>query len=126
MRLVLYGVAIWAIPFAISFVFYDSAGNLSISYDLFKSGMIVISSVVGCHFLYRHFLHIREQFAKEGVVAGLVWLAINLTLDLIILVPFARMEMKDYFMAIGIRYLQIPIINAMAGWILERKSIVNL
>ena len=124
-RLILFGVLIWIIPFVISFAFYDSAGKLTTSYDLFKSTMRIVSSLIGCYFLYRHFLPIREQFMKEGIVAGLVWLVINLILDVVVLVPMAKMEMNDYFVAIGLGYLQIPIICFMAGWILEQKSTAN-
>ena len=124
-RLILFGVLTWIIPFVISFGFYDSNGALATSYDLFKSVMIVVSSLAGCYFLYRYFKTITENFAKEGILVGLVWLGINLLLDIFILVPFAKMEMRDYVVSIGIRYLQIPIISLMAGSILQRKANAN-
>jgi hypothetical protein len=121
LRLIGFGVLIWLIPFVISFGFYDANGNLTTSYDLFKSCMIVISTLVGCYFLYRYFSSVVEHFAKEGAITGITWLLINLVLDFIILVPFAKMELKDYIVTIGIRYLQIPIITYITGRIVERK-----
>jgi hypothetical protein len=121
-RLIFLGVIVWVIPFVLSFGFYDSKGNLATSYDLFKSSMIVISSIVGCFLLYRYFRAVTTDFVREGIVAGIIWLAINLLLDVLILVPFAKMEIKDYVVSIGLRYLQIPVISTMAGFLLHRKT----
>jgi hypothetical protein len=122
LRLTLFGVITWIIPFVAAFAFYDSAGKLTTSYDLFKTSMIVISSLVASYFIYLYFKHVADNFVKEGIVSGLVWLSINLVLDLIILVPFARMEMKDYVTAIGLRYLQIPIFTFMTGHVLQSRN----
>lgn len=122
-RLVLFGLLSWAIPFVVSFAFYDSNGQLSTSYDLFKSSMRVISSLVGAYFIYLYFKPVVKEFVREGIVSGIVWLAINLVLDIIILVPFAKMEMKDYLVAIALGYLQIPIFTFVTGHILKAKTV---
>ena len=114
-RLILFGALLWIIPFVAAFAFYDSTGKLTTSYDLFKSSMIVISSLVGAYFIFLYFKPIVKDFVKEGVMVGLIWLAINLVLDIFILVPFAKMAMKDYFASIGLRYLQIPIFTFVTG-----------
>jgi hypothetical protein len=121
-RLFLLGMLIWIVPFVSAFAFYDSSGNLSVSYDLFKSSMIVVSSLTASYALLRYFQHVFSDFIREGALTGFFWLAINLVLDIVILVPFAKMAYKDYFSAIGLRYLQIPIFCLMAGFLLHRKS----
>jgi hypothetical protein len=124
-RIILLGILIWIIPFITGFAFYDRSGNLTINYDLFKSIMIVVSSVVSSYAILRHYKSITENFIREGYITGLGWLAINLLLDLIILVPMAKMQMKDYFAAIGVRYLQIPVICIMIGILLQRKYLTK-
>ncbi|MEQ9593083.1 MAG: hypothetical protein RLN86_10805 [Cyclobacteriaceae bacterium] len=117
-----YGVLTWLVPFIISFGFYDQQGNLQTSYDLFKSSMIVISSVVGCYVLYLFFKSINNEFVKWGLLFGVFLLVFNWTLDVFILVPFAEMEYDFYFESIGLRYLQIPIFSACIGWILSHQN----
>lgn len=120
-KIVWMGVVIWLVPFVIAFGFYDRSGQLTIDQDLFKSLMIVISSVVGCFAIIRYFKDVGKDFVKEGWIVGVAWLLINWLLDVVILVPMAKMAMKDYVMAIGIRYLQIPVICAAAGILLHAK-----
>jgi hypothetical protein len=120
-RIVMMGILIWVVPFLASFAFYDRTGKLSVSEDVFKSIMIVMSTSVGMYALGSHFKSITNKYFREGAVAGIVWLAINLFLDMIILMPMAKMQIKDYFVSIGLRYLQIPIISIAVGMILQQK-----
>jgi uncharacterized membrane protein YpjA len=119
--MVMMGILIWVVPFLASFAFYDRMGKLSVSEDGFKSIMVVISTSVGMYALGSHFRSIKNNYFREGIVVGIVWLVINLLLDMIILVPVAKMQMKDYLMSIGLRYLQIPVISIALGAILQRK-----
>lgn len=121
-RLILFGILLWIIPFVVSFAFYDSNGKLTTSYDLFKTTMRVVSSLADAWFLYLYFKPVVKDFVKEGILSGLVWLTVNLLLDIIILVPIARMEMKNYIIAIGLGYLQIPIFAFMTGKILQSRT----
>jgi hypothetical protein len=97
--------------------------KLNVSEDFFKSAMIVISSLTGMYALQRYFRLVEKSYFREGIVCGITWLAINLLLDMIILVPMAKMQLRDYFLSIGLRYLQIPIICSAVGMILNRKFI---
>ncbi|MEQ8303846.1 MAG: hypothetical protein RIB47_10675 [Cyclobacteriaceae bacterium] len=117
-----YGIITWLVPFIISFGFYDQQGNLQTSYDLFKSSMIVVSSVVGCYILYLFFKSVNNEFVKWGLLFGVFLLIINWALDVFILVPFAAMEYDFYFESIGLRYLQIPIFSTCVGWILNQQN----
>jgi hypothetical protein len=124
LRLLILGFVMWLVPFLVSFGFFDRSGKVNINYDLFKSIMIVVSSLVGGYALIRHFRTINGNFLREAWLAGMVWLVLNLVLDLIILIPIAKMSYAEYFNSIGVRYLQIPVICIAAGTLLERKRIV--
>ena len=111
---ILLGLASWAIPFAVSIAFFDRAGQLQIPQPLFKSLMVVIGGGVGCWLLVLAFRRIQPTLAS-GLTLGLFWLAINLALDLAILVPLAKMTVPGYLQDIGLRYLLLPIIAASMG-----------
>jgi hypothetical protein len=125
LRLVSLGVVIWLVPFTISFGFYDSTGTLTVSYALFKCLMIVTSSLISSYALLRYYKFVRQEFLKVGVLTGLMWLAINILLDLAILVPMAKMSYSDYFLSIGLGYVQIPVICITVGLLQERQFIMN-
>jgi hypothetical protein len=127
-RLLLTGTLIWVVPFVISFAFYDRSGKLNVNYDFFKSFMIVVSSLTSMYALARYFRSVNGNYLRKSLTAGIVWLIINLLLDMFILIPMAKMPLEDYFMAIGVRYLQIPIFCLTVGIILQErmmKSLIN-
>jgi hypothetical protein len=121
-KIVWMGLVIWLIPFVMAFGFYDRSGQLTVSYGLFKSLMIVIFSIVGCFAIVRYFKDIQKDFVKEGWIIGVAWLLINWLLDVCILVPMAKMSLTEYGTAIGLGYLQIPVICAAVGMLLQLKS----
>ena len=71
----------WLIPFLMGFLFFDQEGNLVIS-EIFKSIMIVIGSMFGVIFGVAYFRDIKEDYLKEGVILGIVWLIVNWVCDL--------------------------------------------
>ncbi len=114
-RAVLYGLLTWLIPFAVSVPFYGRDGKTVIPTGIFKSLMIVVGSAAGAWLLVRVFRR-RPASPWAGLAIGLLWLGINLVLDLLILVPLAKMSLLSYFGEIGLRYLVIPIMSiAMAA-----------
>jgi hypothetical protein len=126
LRIVLLGALVWVVPFVVAFGFYDRSGQLTVSYGLFKCVMIVVSSLTSCYALLRHYKFIRQDFFRQGLVTGLLWLVINLLLDLFILVPMAKISFGTYFTTIGLGYLQIPVICFTVGLLLERQFKMNL
>lgn len=123
LRLLVLGFLTWVIPFIASFSFYDHTGNLNVSYGFFKSVMVVLSSVIGIYALSYHMRLVSNNFKKEGIIAGIVWLIINYVLDLSVLLPMAGMTVKEYFLTIGLGYLQIPVVCTGVGIIIQQKSI---
>ncbi len=117
-----YGFITWLVPFIVAFGFYDQDGTLQTSYGLFKSVMIVVSGVVGCYILYLYFKKVDDNFVKQAISFGLFLLLINWVLDIFILIPLSKMEYAEYFMNIGLGYLQIPVFTITIGLILNKKT----
>jgi hypothetical protein len=117
-----FGLLTWFVPFIMAFAFYSPDGEIWIGQDLFKSVMIVVASLVGSLLLVRYFKSVQSSYLKEGVNIGLVWLAINLALDIIILLPMSKMAFDQYIAQIGLRYLVIPIMGTTFGLLLEQAN----
>ena len=113
-RNLLFGFASWAIPFFAAFAFYDQTGALSVDVFLFKSLMIVVGALSGAWLLLRAFRHLRPSF-RNGLAIGVLWFAINCGLDLAVLVGAMGMGAGEWAMAVGLRYLVIPIMAAAIG-----------
>jgi len=63
---------------------------------------------------------------RSGLALGCYWLAINLLLDLTVLVPLAKMSIVLYLYDIGLRYLLIPIISTAMGIVGSRNVSSNM
>ena len=119
-KLVLFGIAMWVVPFVASFFFFDPATQkLTVDETFFKSIMIVLSSILGACLLVEYFKGVKTNFVKEGILVGAVWLAINWALDILILLPMSRMDIPTYFMQIGIRYLMAPAMSISIAMAIE-------
>ncbi|MDD1727886.1 MAG: hypothetical protein LUQ50_02305 [Methanospirillum sp.] len=114
-RTLLYGILTWLIPFLIALPCYSSDGVILIDQQVFKSIMIVTGSLTGAILLVHLFRVMRWRYFQAGWLIGISWLAINLTLDFIILIPMSNLDIPSYFTQIGMRYLSIPIMSVMAG-----------
>ena len=118
-RLFWFGFITWLIPFVVAFAFYNRQGELTTSIGLFKSVMVLVSGVTGCMLLYRYLSRVSNP-AREGWKTGLVWLAINILLDLAILIPMSGMSLRDYVTTIALGYLLIPVICVTGGLLSAR------
>lgn len=116
---VLLGIASWLVPFAVSIVFFDQSGQLTIPQPLFKSIMVVVGGGVGTWLLLQAFSQFKPS-ARSGFLIGCLWLAINWTLDIAILVPMGKMTIAGYFSDIGLRYLLLPVIATAMGIMADR------
>ena len=119
---ILYGFLAWLIPFVISIFFFSSEGGLTIDVFLFKTIMIVVGSISVAFLLVFYFKHIMTNYVKEGIIVGIVWFAVNILLDIIILIPMTGMSIADYFPQIGLRYLVMPVMSVMVGVVLTNKK----
>ena len=121
-RLLLLGLMTWAIPFFTAFFFMDKTGQLSIDAYLFKTIMIIVGGITGAFAIVLYFNKREETYLKHGLLSGFIWFIINIVLDLVLLVPMSKMPYPDYFSQIGLRYLMIPIMTILVGYILTSKT----
>ena len=100
----------WLLPFVVSFVIFPLK---DINYYLFESLMAVVVVFAAVWFAIRYFKKVSSSFLREGVLLGLLWLTINLAIDLILFLPKSPMHMplSIYMSQIGTKYLSIPIIT---------------
>jgi len=106
----------WAVPFVISLVCYGRDGQLQIPIGTFKSIMFISGSATAMGMLallYRR----GPPLAGAGWIVGGAWLAINIVLDLVVLVGGLGMAPSTYFATVGLGYLTIPIITLGVDWI---------
>ncbi|MDP1803329.1 MAG: hypothetical protein Q8L81_18345 [Bacteroidota bacterium] len=116
------GFLSWLIPFAISFFCYKPDGQLIMEYSTFKSIMTISGTVSGSYLLYQYFKAVSTHFVFNGIVVGLSWVAINVLLDSIILIPMMKVSFSVYFLSIGLSYVSIPAISMAMGFLLDRKT----
>jgi hypothetical protein len=114
LRITVLGFLSWLIPFALSFAFFDESGQLLISQPLFKSLMAVAGGGFAALLLVLAFRRLKPS-VWTGLALGLTWLALNLALDIAILVPLTKMPIVTYLYDIGLRYLLIPIFSTTMG-----------
>ena len=123
LKMVLYGLILWLVPFIVSFAFVDSQGNFTIDETFFKSIMVVTGALVGVVLTVRYFRDVETDYVNEGIVLGLIWLVINLGMDLsMVFGGFFQMTVAEYFTDIGMRYLAMPIYTIGIGYALIQKS----
>lgn len=115
------GFLSWLIPFAVSFFCYTPEGQPILEYSLFKSIMIVSGAISGSYLLYLFFKAVSKNFILTGFIVGFSWLAMNIILDSIILIPMMQVSFMTYFISIGLGYLSIPAISISMGCLLNKK-----
>ena len=122
LKLGMFGFVSWLVPFVAAFMFYSQEGQLLVDVSFFKSVMAVVGSLTGAVLLVLYFGKVKEKYLNEGILAGVVFFVMNLVLDLLVLVPMAKMNIGDYFLQIGLMYLVILIMGASMGYALEKKG----
>ncbi len=123
-KIILYGFLLWFIVFIISIAIYPLHES---SRPFFESIMPVAITGFTIVFSILYFKDIRENLIKEGVMVGIIWLAINIIFDLFLFMEGPmKMSPADYLMDIGLTYLIIPIITIGFAFILESRSEFSL
>lgn len=118
-KALLYGFLVWLIPFIVSVLIYPIKTSLP---ALFESIMPVIITMCVVLFSILYFRKLGADFLKEGILLGVIWLAVSLILDLLLFMEGPmKMSFTDYMMDIGLTYLIIPTITIGFGYLLERQ-----
>lgn len=117
---ILFGFLVWVIPFVMAILIFPIRNN---DRPLFESIMPVVVVLCVVIFTCLYFPKLQGRLLREGVILGVVWLAISLVLDLILFMPDSPMHMSfiDYLKDIGLTYLMIPAITIGFGYLLEKK-----
>lgn len=118
LRFLLFGGAIWLIPFAIGLLVFPVAPPESALFDSLMS-VAVSASAATSSWLY---LRRREQAGFAGAaLTGFGWALISVALDapFFLFGPF-RMPVPAYVGDIALAYLMIPIISGFIGLALRR------
>ncbi len=109
----LYGLLIWAIVFAVAILAFPFR---EADRPLFESIMPVSLSMCTAIAASIRFARVRRRALREGVVLGVIWLAVNLAFDALM---FSRgpmqMGLVEYLKDIGLTYLIIPTITIAMG-----------
>jgi hypothetical protein len=112
-RLAVYGLLIWGIPFAVSFAVFPFREGWR---SLFESVMAVTVAIVATALAYDHLRRLPAAGAAAGLIAGLVWMAISVVVDLpLMLLQPIGMPLSEYLADIGLTYLMIPAIATGIG-----------
>ncbi len=113
-KALLFGVLVWLVPFIVAFVIFPLRES---SRPLFESIMPVAIATVVVGLGVTYFRVVNRAFVREGLLLGLVWLAISFLIDapLMLLGGPMRMSMTQYIADIGVTYLMIPVITLGLG-----------
>lgn len=109
-RALLYGFLIWLIVFLAAFALFPVRGS---NRPLFESLMPVVLAIATVFFASRYFRTVRSGFAGEGLRLGLVWLAVNILVDLPLFLAPSPMQMTlaEYAGDIALTYVLMPVIT---------------
>lgn len=95
-----YGSVLWVIPFGAAVMLFQVRNNQR---PLFESFMPVLLAICAVVLADLYFCKVATRFVREGILLGVIWLAISIVIDLLMLMwgPM-QMSFADYMMDIGI------------------------
>ena len=114
-----FGLVLWILGFIIGFAIWPIHES---NFMLFKTIMLVSSILYGMILLIIYFNKVQGDYLKESIIVGVNWFIVNLLLDLLVLVMMLNTPIVQYFIEVGIRYLDIPIITIGVGFLLSKKA----
>jgi len=122
-RALIYGFSIWILVFIVSVLIFPIHDS---NRPLFESIMPVGISIATVFFALRYFRFVKQNCIREGYALGMVFLAVNLIIDLILFLSPGPMQMSivDYTYDIGVTYLMIPAITIGFGYLAGQKLTV--
>jgi len=117
----LFGFLIWLIVFVVAIIIFPiHEGNR----PFFESIMPVAMSVFTSFFAYRYFRIVENNYVKEGIYLGLIFIVINWVIDAVLMLSPSPMQMtfSDYVYDIGFTYFMIPPITFGFGYAMQYQS----
>lgn len=108
-RAIGYGLTLWALPFALSFVLF---GLRESHRALFESVITVVGVGLAVAAAVHYFRDGIAPSLGEGLTLGSAWLVISVMIDLPIFLGVFHMSAFDYGVDIALTYLAFPAISA--------------
>lgn len=97
-----YGFLIWLIPLIFGTLMFEIRNNERALFESLIAVILSASIVLAC---------LKYGKSENGLKLGIVWMIINLVLDIPLFLLAFGMPFIDYIKDIGITYLMIPIIT---------------
>ncbi len=113
-KAILFGFLVWLSAFVVAFLIFPLRES---SRPLFESIMPVVLTTASAVFAVLYFRVVSGGYLREEVTLGLVWLAINVLIDLPLMLAGGPMQMTlgTYLADIGLTYLIIPAVTIGIG-----------
>jgi hypothetical protein len=103
-----YGLALWFVPFAISFFLFPVREGDRALFESLITVVGVASAVTGAVLYFRD---VGKSDMKAGLLLGLIWAAISIVIDLPIFLWIFDMPLRNYVVDIALTYLAFPAIT---------------
>lgn len=103
-----YGLALWFVPFAVSFVLFSIRESDRALFESLITVVGVASAVTGAVLYFRD---VEKSDRKAGLLLGLIWAAISIIVDLPIFLWIFDMPLRNYVVDIALSYLAFPAIT---------------
>ncbi|TGK42429.1 hypothetical protein [Leptospira andrefontaineae] len=119
-RVLSFGFLVWLVPFVVAMGFFSPERKLLVDMFTFKTVMLLVGTATGSYLLFLLSKRIQRPAFKTFLFIGAIWLIENWILDFVILLPLSGMSVSDYFVQIGLRYVQILFVAAAIGAAIDR------
>ncbi|MEL7671228.1 hypothetical protein [Methanobacterium sp.] len=117
-KIINYGLLVWLIPSLITVILGSFIAAMNI-FEIVSALAIAVTVIV---FSYFYFRGITKNFIKEGVLIGIIWLIINIVLDIIlILLGISQLTLTNYAMYVAPLYVIIPAITSGLGLYMNQR-----
>ncbi len=120
-KALLFGFLIWLAAFAVAFIIFPLRES---SRPLFESIMPVVVTSATAAVSVMYFRVVKKDYLREGILLGCLWLAINVVIDLPLMLSSSPMQMTlgQYVADIAVTYLVIPAVTIGIGLALQQRS----
>ncbi len=111
-KIINYGLLTWLIPSLITVILSSFLAAINI-FEIVSAVAIAVTVIL---FSYLYFKGINENFVKEGLLIGIIWLIISIILDLILIaVGISQLNLTSYVVYVAPLYIIIPVITLGFG-----------
>ncbi len=118
-KIINYGLLTWLIPSFITVILSSFWGAFS-TFEIVSALAVAVTAVI---FSYLYFRGVIENFIKEGILTGILWLIISVILDLILIaLGVSQLTLTTYVLYVAPLYLIIPVITVLMGVVYTKRK----